>query len=183
MSRQGAVYRRSPGPVSVSARLRLQKASSTIEIGQDRTRTTTGSVNRHSGRLMLSTHLVLTAVLWDIFAAGTYSLAFVTDTSNAPGVLYTVAAAYVAAGGSAEETIVAAPNILLTPGVHYLSLLKDGAAVRFDGTASDETEPSDYLWFNYATFNGAFTTYGLPVKLTGYVATLCGGMRFLPVIA
>ena len=184
MSRQGAVYRRTPGPVSVDAALRLWKESAVTTAGQDRNRTTGSSYNRHSGSFLLARHFILTAVLWDIFAAGTYKIAFVSDLTNAPSDLSVLNAAYVAAGGSAEETIVASPNILLTPGLYYLSILKDGAAVRMDDISTVFVRATDYLWLYNATYNGgASGSYSIPIKIVGRFATVTQALAFQPILA
>ena len=180
--RDGTIYRRSAGPVSVQAALRLAKDSATVTIGQDRNRTTTSAYNRHTGGMVLMRHFVLTQILWDIYAAGTYKVAFVDGLGASPADLYVVNAAYSAAGGSAEETIGAHPNILLTPGQYYLSLLNT-TKVKYDDRNTVMVEVNSYFWLRNASLDGGATgKYSLPIKLVGHVATVSGAAPFLPVM-
>ncbi len=180
--RDGTIYRRSTGPVSVQAALRLAKDSATVTIGQDRNRTTGNPYKRHTGGMALMRHFVLTQILWDIYAAGTYKVAFVNGLAASPADLYVVNPAYDAAGGSAEETISVQPNVLLTPGVYYLSLLNT-TAVKYDDRQALTVEVNSYFWLRNASYDGGATgQYSLPIKLVGHVATISGAAAFQPVM-
>jgi len=180
--RDGTIYRRSAGPVSVQAALRLSKDSTVITMGQDRNRTTGGLYNRHTGGMALMRHFVLTQIRWDIYAAGTYKVAFVDGLAAAPADLYVVNPAYDAVGGSAEEAINVQPNVLLTPGLYYLSLLNT-TKVKYDDRNTLMVEVNSYFWLRNASYDGGSTgQYSLPIKLVGHVATVSGAAPFLPVM-
>ena len=148
--------------------------------GADRTTLSNSAYSRLSGSFLLSSYFVLTSVLWDIGTVGTYKVAFVSDLTNAPTDLYVINAAYSAAGGGAEETITLSTPVLLLPGRHYLSILKDGAAVQMDYNNSAQfVYINDSLTMYCISFNGALYGYIIPIKIVGYVSSPQGLSNYM----
>ncbi|OGO26414.1 MAG: hypothetical protein A2136_05410 [Chloroflexi bacterium RBG_16_54_11] len=180
--RTGTAYRRETGPIAVSPKYRLIKDPTQVTYGQDYNRNTTGTFNRHSGGIILSTHFVLKQILWDVLATGTYDVLFVSDLTNSPTVLYTVGSA-LSLTGAQENTITCSPEILLRPGYHFLSLLKSGGAVQFYDHTGVFLYVNTYLSLYNTSYNGGSSgNYSLPIKFVGYLVEAWGAVNYMPAI-
>ena len=165
MSRLASISGRTPGPINPAIHFPI---GAQVTIGHDRNRTSGSAYNRHSGGFLLGKQFLLEAILWDIFAAATYTISLVSDLTASPTTLTTLATDVSLTGGSAENTIEIAP-IILQPGLHYLSLYTS-TAVKVEDNTGVTAPINEYFILWNTSYDGGFSgQYTLPIKLRGYV--------------
>jgi hypothetical protein len=163
-----SIQTRQPGSLS-SKIYALGRNPTVVTQGLDRSSTTTSSYNRITSLIGIGRPFILTALLWDIYAAGTYKFAFVDGSSATPTDVAVINAAHVAAGGSAEETIIATQPILLLTNQYYLSAY-NASAVQYDRKGTIQVQiVSEDLYIRDDWNDGTLSTTGvIPVKLVGH---------------
>jgi hypothetical protein len=137
----------------------------TAQWGAVHNRTTGSTYNRQTGNFYLFTPVILRALLWDVYAAATYKIAFVDSSSATPNDVHVFNDA-IALAGTSVNTIPVSPGIILMPGRYYLSIYCSTKKNFYDQTSPSYDTSDLYIYSSWYDGTG-FGSYSLPVQLVG----------------
>ncbi len=150
---------------------------SSISWGLTYNRNSGSTYNRLTCRCVLMTPIVLSSILWDIYAAGTYKVSFVNSSAASPSDLLVLAAAQSMSNGA--NTIQINPPIFLLPGKYYLSIYISSLKSMADNSTGSYDTDDLILDNNY--YDGVFNAnYHPPIRLVGNKISISNLSKFQP---
>ena len=173
MSRIGSIYRRQPGPVSVSPAYRFIKDSAVSNWGLDSNANTGSWWRRVTGGFMLASYFLLTNVYWDVYNAQTYDLSFVSGLYSNPTILKQLF--YGALGSGADRNMAVSPPVIIKPGYHYLSFYTAGNVQQYYYNGAS-IYVNTFMWFREFSMENNSYNYTIPARLIGYQISPPGNM-------
>ena len=170
-----AIIPRFPGSIS-NKWYPINRDLTPVAYGLNRTSTSGGNATaRHTAEFSIAYHFVLTAVKWTFYGAVDHDVSIVANrNSSNPDVLFTIAAAFSATGGTTEDTIPLPYPILLFPGTRFIGV-NPVSAQRFNYNNNVTVGVSGGTgMFCYGSYTTARSTNQTTLKIVGYPVSISG---------